>query len=43
MIDPYEGSTRQAMRQRRMRMVGVLLALALLVPIVVGTLAAFAG
>lgn len=38
---PYEGSARQRKRQRRTRMVGIVLAVALLLPIVLGTVAAF--
>ena len=38
---PYQGSARQRRRQRRVRIVGVILALSLLVPIVVSTVVAF--
>ena len=39
-FDPYEGSRRQRANRRRTRIVAVVLALALLVPIVVGTISA---
>jgi hypothetical protein len=39
-MGPYEGSARQRRQKRRVKVVGVILALALLVPIVVGTVAA---
>ena len=40
MSDSYEGSARQRKRLRRTRLVAVVLALALLIPIVAGTYAA---
>lgn len=39
-LGPYEGSMRQRRQKRRVKVVGVILALALLVPIVVSTAAA---
>jgi predicted nucleic acid-binding Zn ribbon protein len=41
--DPYEGSPRQRRRQRRVRIVSVVLALSLLVPIVLSTVDAVRG
>lgn len=37
---PYQGSARQRRRQRQARIVGIVLALSLLLPIVVSTVAA---
>ncbi|MDP1806027.1 MAG: hypothetical protein Q8K72_12725 [Acidimicrobiales bacterium] len=42
MIPRYEGSARQRRNRRRTRVVAIVLALSLLVPIVVGTMAALA-
>jgi hypothetical protein len=41
-LEPYQGSARHRRRQRRTRVVAVVLALALLVPILLGTLDAMA-
>jgi hypothetical protein len=38
--EPYEGSARQRQRKRRQRIVAVVLAVALLLPIVIGTVSA---
>jgi hypothetical protein len=40
MLEPYEGSVRQRRQRRRMRIVAVVLAVSLLLPIVIGTAAA---
>jgi len=40
MTEPYEGSWRQRRNKRRTRIVAIVLALSLLVPIVVGTVSA---
>jgi hypothetical protein len=39
-LEPYEGSVRQRRQRRRTRIVAVVLAVALLLPLVVGTAAA---
>ncbi len=39
-LDAYEGSARQRKQKRRVKVIGVVLALALLVPIVISTAAA---
>jgi hypothetical protein len=41
--DPYEGSWRQRRHKRRVRIVAVVLALALVVPILVSSIAAISG
>ena len=43
MSDFYEGSDRQRRRMRRTRIVAAVLALALLIPILAGTIAAIAN
>lgn len=40
MTEPYEGSWRQRRNKRRARVVAIVLALSLLLPIVVGTVSA---
>jgi len=42
-VDPYEGSARQRRQRRRVRIVAVVLAVALLLPILIGTVAALSG
>lgn len=41
--EPYEGSQRQRARRRRARMVAAIMTLTLVVPIVIGTIAAVFG
>ncbi len=39
-LEPYEGSARQRRQRRRTRIVAIVLAVSLLLPIIIGTVAA---